>query len=145
MSPPAATRSGSALRFGPERGGGGVRGRYVDGRPWAGAAAAPCAQAGWGSSVFPAAPTLAAVAGKKTVTGPALSAAAAEPALGDGPELVTVGVREAEQRPLLRSLFRRGPRLCLWWQSGPSPLSLAVVSGLYSGTFRPQDLGAALV
>lgn len=33
--------------------------------------------------------------------------AAAARALGDGPELVTVGVREAEQRPLLRSLFRR--------------------------------------
>lgn len=40
MSLPTATHSGSALRLGPERGGGGVRGRYVGGRPWAGAAAA---------------------------------------------------------------------------------------------------------
>lgn len=147
MSPPAATRPGSTLRSGPERGGGGVRGRYVGGRPWAGAAAAVGAEAGWAgaASTLPGAPTVAAVAGQKTVTGSALPAIAAAPALGDGPELVTVGVREAEQRPLLRSLFRWGPRRCLWWQSGPSPLPSAVVSGLYPGNFWPRDLGAMMV
>lgn len=44
VSLPGATRSGSALHSGPERGGGEVRGRYVGGRPWAGAAAALGAQ-----------------------------------------------------------------------------------------------------
>lgn len=78
------------------------------------------------------------------MTGSALPAAAAAPALGDGLELVTVGVREAEQRPLLRSLFRRGPRRCFWWQSGPSFLLSAVVPDLYPETLWPQDLGAAM-
>lgn len=73
-----------------------------------------------------------------------VAATAAAPVLGDGPELVTVRVREAEQRPLLRSLFRRGPRRYLWWQPDPSLLS-AVVSGLCPGTFWLQHLGAAMV
>lgn len=100
---------------------------------------------GWDRSALPAAPTVAVVAGKKTVTGSALPATAAAPVLGDGPELVTVRVREAEQRPLLRSLFRRGPRRYLWWQPDPSLLLSAVVSGLCPGTFWPQHLGAAMV
>lgn len=93
-----------------------------------------CAEPGWDSSALFVAPSLAAVTGKKTVTGSALPGAAAAPALGDSPELVTVRVREAEQRPLLRSLFRRGPLRCLWWQPGPSPFPSSVVSGLYTGT-----------
>lgn len=47
---------------------------------------------------------------------------AAAPVLVVRPEVVTVWVREAEQRPLLRSLFRRGPRRCLRGQPGPSDL-----------------------
>lgn len=84
VSPPAATYSGSALRSGPERGGGGVRGRYVDGRPWAGAAPAVRAEAGWDSSALSTTPALAAGAGKTTVTAHALPEGPAAPALGDG-------------------------------------------------------------
>lgn len=109
--------AGSTLRSGPERGGGGVRGRYVGGRPWAGAAAAVGAEAGWAVAALtlPGAPTMAAVAGQKT-DGLCIAGDRRSPCPGRRPELVTVGVREAEQRPLLRSLFRWGPRRCLWWQ-----------------------------
>lgn len=68
------------------------------------------------------------------MTDAALPVAAAAAALGESPGLVTVGVREAEQRPLLRSLFRRGPRRCPRWQPGPFPVRSARVSGLSSGT-----------
>lgn len=92
------------------------------------------AEPAWHSSAVSAAPSLVAVRGRKTVTDAALPVAAAAAALGESPELVTVGVREAEQRPLLRSLFRRGSRSCLRWQPGPFPVPSALVSGLYSGT-----------
>lgn len=66
------------------------------------------------------------------------------PCPGRRPELVAAGVREAEQRPLLRSLFRpvRGAAL-----GGRGSLfsPSAVVSGFYRGTFWPQGLGAAMV
>lgn len=85
----------------------------------------------WHSSALSAAPSFVAVRSRKTVTDAALPVAAAAAALGESQELVTVGVREAEQRPLLRSLFRRGPRSCLRWQPGPFPVPSAQVSGLY--------------
>lgn len=112
MSPSAATRSGPALRSGLRgpaagSGAGAYRGTPLGRR---GRGCPPRGALGWGSAALPAARAVAAVAGKKTVTGSALPATSAAPVLGDGPELVTVGVREAEQRPLLRSLFRRGPR-----------------------------------
>lgn len=100
---------------------------------------------GWYSCAFPGAPTPAAVAGEKTGTSSAVPAAAAAPALGNGRELVTVGVQEAEQRPLPRILFRRGPRFCFSWQPGPSPRPSAVVPGLFPGAFWPQALEAAIV
>ena len=101
-----------------------------------------CAEPGWDSSAFSVAPSLVAVTGKKRVTGSALPGATAAPAPGDSPELVTVRVREAEQRPLLRSLFRRGLRRCLWWQPGLSPLlsprrwCQASTRGLLASRFR---------
>lgn len=53
MSPQAAPRSRAALCSGPERGGGGVRGRDGGGRPWAGAAAAVPREAGWDGAARP--------------------------------------------------------------------------------------------
>lgn len=102
-------------------------------------------RAGMESAALPAARAVAAVAGSKTVTGSALPAISAAPVLGDGPELVAVGVREAEQRPLLRSLFRRGPRPAF---GGSRSLSSLLGGGgrpLYPGSYWPQDLGAAMV
>lgn len=73
-----------------------------------------------------------------------VTATSAAPVLGERPELVTVRVREAEQRPLLRSLFRQGPRPAFGGsRSLSSPLGGAV-RPLYPGSYWPQDVGAAV-
>lgn len=77
--------------------------------------------------------------GRRTVTDAALPVAAAAAALGESPGWSSV--REAEQRPLLRSLFRRGPRRCPRWQPGLfRPLS-AGVGPLLGDSRRAQDVG----
>lgn len=146
MSPPATTRSGSALRTGPERGGGGVRGRYVGGRPWACPTADVRAGAAWDGEAQPLPPPPLWLLSQARRLRRALRCRRPPQPLS----WATAGSWsrsgcEAEQRPLLRSLFRRGPRRYLWWQPDPSLLPSDVVTGLCPGAFWPQDLGAAMV
>lgn len=135
VSPAAPTRSGPAPR------GVGLRGAAAGpARLWAPLGLAGRGGPRWGRCALPAAPhPVAVVAAKEPAT------SCARPATAAAPVLVPVRVREAEPRPLLRSLFRRGPRRCAWRRPHPSLLPSAEVSGLCPGTLWSPDLGAAMV
>lgn len=134
-----------SLCSGPKRGGGGVRGRTVRqwtplGRP--GRGCPRLSGMGWGSSALPAAPTVAAVAGKETdrlcVAGDRSSPCPGRRS-GAGHGTGAGGGAAAITAQPLPSGSSQLPR----WQRDPSPLPSAVVSGLYPGTVCPQDTGVA--
>jgi hypothetical protein len=105
VSSPAATRLGLAGRSGPERGGGGVRGRYVDGRPWA-ARSRPSARR-WDrvAQSCRRRPRCGFCCRQEDCDCPCVVPERCRPCPGRRPEMVSAGVREAELRPLLRTLF----------------------------------------
>lgn len=146
MSPPATTRSGLALRSGPERGGGGVRGRYVGGRPWACPTADVRAGAAWDGAPQPFPPPPRWLLSQARRLRRALRCRRPpQPRSWATAGSWSRSGCEAEQRPLLRSLFRRGPRRTFGGsqiRSISSPLGCGVrplPENLLASTFRGGD------